>query len=29
MPAALGLVSDALTVQLTEALRDWPPADTS
>ena len=29
MPAALGIVSGALTVQLTEALRDWPPADTS
>ena len=29
MPAPLGLVSGALTVQLTEALRDWPPADTS
>ena len=29
MPAALGLVSGALTVQLTEALRDWPVQDTS
>ncbi|KCZ86302.1 hypothetical protein HAD_11465 [Hyphomonas adhaerens MHS-3] len=29
MPAALGIVSGALTVQLTQALRDWPPADTS
>jgi hypothetical protein len=29
MPAPLGLVSGGLTVQLTEALRDWPPADTS
>ncbi|MAB09777.1 MAG: hypothetical protein CMF02_12905 [Hyphomonas sp.] len=29
MPAPLGLVSGALTVQLTQALRDWPPADTS
>jgi hypothetical protein len=29
MPAALGIVSGGLTVQLIEALRDWPPADTS
>ena len=29
MPAPLGLVSGGLTVQLTQALRDWPPADTS
>nr|WP_321510152.1 hypothetical protein [uncultured Hyphomonas sp.] len=29
MPAPLGIVSGALTVQLIEALRDWPPADTS
>ncbi len=29
MPAALALVSGGLTVQLTQALRDWPPADTS
>ena len=29
MPATLGIVSGGLTVQLTEALRDWPPADTS
>nr|WP_321441415.1 hypothetical protein [uncultured Hyphomonas sp.] len=29
MPAALGLVSGGLTVQLTEALRDWPVQDTS
>ena len=29
MPAALGLVSGALTVQLIEALRDWPVQDTS
>ena len=28
MPAALGIVSGGLTVQLIEALRDWPPADT-
>jgi hypothetical protein len=26
MPAPLGLVSGALTVQLIEALRDWPPS---
>jgi hypothetical protein len=29
MPAALGIVSGGLTVQLIEALRDWPPVDTS
>jgi hypothetical protein len=29
MPAPLGLVSGGLTVKLTQALRDWPPADTS
>ncbi len=29
MPAALGIVSGGLTVQLTQALRDWPLADTS
>jgi hypothetical protein len=29
MPAALGIVSGGLTVQLIQALRDWPPADTS
>ncbi|KCZ85964.1 hypothetical protein HAD_09765 [Hyphomonas adhaerens MHS-3] len=29
MPAALGIVSGGLTVQLIEALRDWPAADTS
>ena len=29
MRAALGIVSGGLTVQLIEALRDWPPAGTS
>ncbi|MEO1963951.1 hypothetical protein [Hyphomonas sp.] len=29
MPAALGLVSGGLTVQLIEALKDWPDFDTS
>ena len=29
MPAALGIVSGGLTVQLIEALSDWPTADTS
>nr|WP_321441458.1 hypothetical protein [uncultured Hyphomonas sp.] len=29
MPAALGIVSGGLTVQLTQALRDWPVEDTS
>jgi len=29
MPAPLGIVSGALTVQLTEALKDWPDFDTS
>ena len=29
MPAALGIVSGGLTVQLIEALHDWPSFDTS
>ena len=29
MPAVLAIVSGALTVQLTQALRDWPVQDTS
>jgi hypothetical protein len=29
MPAALGIVSGGLTVQLIEAQRDWPPVNTS
>jgi hypothetical protein len=29
MPAALGIVSGGLTVQLTQALRDWPSFNTS
>lgn len=29
MPAALGIVSGGLTVQLVEALKDWPSFNTS
>ncbi len=29
MPAALGIVSGGLTVQLIDALKTWPAADTS
>jgi hypothetical protein len=29
MPAALGIVSGGLTVQLIEALKDWPSFNTS